>query len=608
VKLVAAVAVGSLLGIGGFAASAWLAADRSGQPGRRPFVWLQVILAGCVGTLTVITLGLLPGLWPLFVLEGGVYASLALWGVFAGAYTGRGPLVTQARAAGLGGLVALTVLGIVLLSYWEVWFGPSSALLEDGVYFSLVLFHLLLLCVCLYGVFLLVWSVLGEDEVSTGGGTVLACCGLLLVFLRVGLEPNDPSPENLLATGGLFVLLAGGFLGTQYRHRPFDGPPEMGRHLARDSVFDTMSDAVIAVDHDRHVVDANAVAERLFDVRLADVVGEPITTVIEYDPDQRRGEPADPVPIKTTEGQRSFTITRSRLDGEDDDQIGHAFVFRDVTDERTQQQQLEVLNRVLRHNLRNDLDAIRGFAETLGAATDEEVDTSSIPDRIRSLSRELSEMGATVERAERLRTRGTLSRDETDVESLLDSLVSDLRDSYPECALSVSTTASELRTDAAVLETVLREVVENAIEHNDDPDPTVDITAASTAEGVDFAVRDDGDGIPEREREVLLEGEPTQLRHGTGIGLWLVSWGVTRLGGELDFEEADTGGTVVRLSIPDRQPTGSDRTAVNPGDTPVTASALGSDLIPDRSEQLARCSKWDELVDGSTNAGDAEQL
>jgi len=41
-------------------------------------------------------------------------------------------------------------------------------------------------------------------------------------------------------------------------------------------------------------------------------------------------------------------------------------IVEDITDRKRREQRLEVLNRVLRHNLRNQIDVIRSHAEVLG--------------------------------------------------------------------------------------------------------------------------------------------------------------------------------------------------------------------------------------------------
>jgi signal transduction histidine kinase len=70
------------------------------------------------------------------------------------------------------------------------------------------------------------------------------------------------------------------------------------------------------------------------------------------------------------------------------------------------------------------------------------------------------------------------------------------------------------------------------------------------------AVTDDGPGLPAHESRVLTNGEETPLEHGSGMGLWVVHWIVSRYGGELDFEVDD--GTTVRLSLPAADPVPSD--------------------------------------------------
>lgn len=120
-----------------------------------------------------------------------------------------------------------------------------------------------------------------------------------------------------------------------------------------------------------------------------------------------------------------------------------------------------------------------------------------------------------------------------------------------DCDLSVSasTDGVALRSDHVVLRAALLKVGGNAVEHSDQPRPSAPIAVVASGERVRFAVRDDGPGIPDRERAVLLEDEKTPLEHGSGVGLWLVSWAVKRLCGDLAIDSDDTGSEVV-LDIP----------------------------------------------------------
>ena len=85
-----------------------------------------------------------------------------------------------------------------------------------------------------------------------------------------------------------------------------------------------------------------------------------------------------------------------------------------------------------------------------------------------------------------------------------------------------------------------------------------------------MSVADDGPGIPSSERALISEEqEITQLRHASGLGLWLVNWVVTQSGGWLSFEDNDPRGTVVTLHVPlalstteSEEPTENERTPV----------------------------------------------
>jgi sensor histidine kinase regulating citrate/malate metabolism len=61
-------------------------------------------------------------------------------------------------------------------------------------------------------------------------------------------------------------------------------------------------------------------------------------------------------------------------------------------------------------------------------------------------------------------------------------------------------------------------------------------------------VTDTGPGINEHEMKVFEQAKETKLHHDSGLGLWLVWWGVDRLGGEVWFDV--DGGTTVTLALP----------------------------------------------------------
>ncbi|PSP82294.1 hypothetical protein BRC83_09725 [Halobacteriales archaeon QS_1_68_17] len=115
-----------------------------------------------------------------------------------------------------------------------------------------------------------------------------------------------------------------------------------------------------------------------------------------------------------------------------------------------------------------------------------------------------------------------------------------------------------------VLQSVLTELVGNAVEHTDGSG----VAVGTTDDGTGITVADRGPGIPENELRVFETGEETQLQHGSGLGLWLVKWGVGRLGGDVQLDVDDTG-TRVTVRLPSQLVTPSGD--AGPDATPAAA-------------------------------------
>ena len=118
----------------------------------------------------------------------------------------------------------------------------------------------------------------------------------------------------------------------------------------------------------------------------------------------------------------------------------------------------------------------------------------------------------------------------------------------------IDTPPVETRANGEILIPVIRELVSNAVEHGGSaPEPRVSVRVkeSSDTEGVDqwwIDVADSGAGISNHEVEVFEDAEEQPLQHGKGLGLWLVWWGVDRLGGEVSFDTDR--GTTVTVELP----------------------------------------------------------
>jgi len=219
---------------------------------------------------------------------------------------------------------------------------------------------------------------------------------------------------------------------------------------------------------------------------------------------------------------------------------------RDATERKRRDGLISVINRVLRHNLRNDVGVINGYAEMLEGELEGQKKT--LARRVRTTSDRLLDLSETAQKLERsLDSPG--EHEQLDVVALVDRVVDQLGEAYPHASITVSGPNSAVVNSSPRLETAVWELVENAAKHAGDA-PAVGVEIVETDTHVTVSVRDDGPGLPELERSVLQSGEETSLVHGRGLGLWLVYWIVTGVAGNVTVVEPQHTGTTIELRLP----------------------------------------------------------
>jgi len=221
---------------------------------------------------------------------------------------------------------------------------------------------------------------------------------------------------------------------------------------------------------------------------------------------------------------------------------------RDVTDRRRRERQLRVLDNLLRHNLRNVMNVIIGHAEL--AMNSEQQAVKADMETITDVGDELL---TTIEKERRIVEILVDSREPTelDLSVLLSEILEKLRRESPEATVTtdIPDTAPVLAIPA--IRHAIGELLENAIRHTDDA-PEVTIHVETTDAFVSVGIEDNGPPIPGNEFEPLFsESDPSDVYHGTGLGLWLVYWTVDLSGGELEFDRsADARGNRVSIRLP----------------------------------------------------------
>lgn len=217
-------------------------------------------------------------------------------------------------------------------------------------------------------------------------------------------------------------------------------------------------------------------------------------------------------------------------------------------------QQTSILDRILRHNLRNACNVIQANADMLSGQVsgEQEVHLETIQTR----NHNLIELSENSRQLRDIVLAEDLAKGPVNLTERIESQVDSIRGEYPDAEVDVDIPETLWAETNSRLDDVIYELLENAIEHNDTPQPRIRVTARSPRDedGLTIEIADNGPGLPDIERKVLEKGFETQMTHSQGLGLWIARTLVVRLGGNFTIRDNTPRGTTVQLSLPVSSP------------------------------------------------------
>lgn len=221
---------------------------------------------------------------------------------------------------------------------------------------------------------------------------------------------------------------------------------------------------------------------------------------------------------------------------------------------RKASEELQVLQRVFRHNIRNDLNVVVGRIDLVRESIEDTqyrewlATANNATERVLDTSEKLRIIGKTNASSTNLGT--------VDVVEILESEAERFESTYPDSIIVLDLPEAAMVTGDHSLRHVFRELFENAMEHHDLPEDQrrLSISVDRSVSEVVIRVADNGPGIPENELSVFQREKETQLSHSNGVGIWLVKWLCSFCDGSVEFESGSTEGTVVMITLPSESP------------------------------------------------------
>ncbi len=470
-----------------------------------------------------------------------------LWFAFILSYTGRENLLRFRRFS----IIALPlVVGAGLYFVTPTWsplveqvgqtridagtvvqaeIGPVGGIL--GVYIYLLF---------LGGLVIVVKTIIESNSLFAGQGVALVLGSLVTIiasFLAIIGVPTPGYPTTEVALTGQALFWGYAVFGQEFL-QVVPGIETIGKR----SVFDDLDSGIVVVDSGGRVIRSNSAARTYLE--MDEMGAETADTMLGK---MDVGTLTD-LPARFKLRGKTYRATRSPITNWQGETIGQAIIFQDITSLIRRQQRLQVLNRVLRHNVRNDMNVVRGLSSSLQEGNPD--DLPAIGKTIEEKTNDLLTISEKAIELNQILDRNT-TVEQVELEPLVDEIVSPLVEQYPDATIRTDISAGEIATDSRILSVVLEEVITNAVKHAGDA-PVVTIDAKHGTDQLEFVIGDDGPGIPRMEINPIISGEETKLEHASSLGLWLVYWGTELLRGDVGFVTSGDG-TTVRLALPEME-------------------------------------------------------
>jgi len=237
---------------------------------------------------------------------------------------------------------------------------------------------------------------------------------------------------------------------------------------------------------------------------------------------------------------------------------GYVINSREITRRKEYEQQLErqrdnldVLNQMLRHDIRNDLQLVLSYADALAEHVENDEATEHYRKLRESATHAVELTTAARNVAEVMLTAETEKR-AIRLDQVLDHEIREVRDANTNAEIALDGDLPDVTVRAnEMLGSVFRNLLQNAIQHTNRAVPEVTLTTTERPDTVRVRISDNGSGIPESQRDdVFVKGKKGSDSRGTGIGLYLVETLVETYGGDVWYDDSAAPGASFVVELP----------------------------------------------------------
>jgi len=361
-----------------------------------------------------------------------------------------------------------------------------------------------------------------------------------------------------------------------------------------------MADGVLALDKDLRVVVYNGAALNILD-RNGSVEGKELATLLK--PIDKDGNPIDIIQlvrsVKTPTVNRDLRLTYAdssvvnlylsvvpvRQGYGSGNKEGYVLLLRDITRERSLEEERDEFISVTSHELRTPIAIAEGNISNAQFIVDKGGSQDGIKQALRAAHDQILFLADLVNdlsmfsRAEH--DKLSLSIEAIDVPELLDELHASYQDQAAEKGLALEVAPGDrlkepLYSGRLYIREILQNFITNALKYTEEG--SITIAARGDAKGVTFSVADTGIGISHSDQKRVFEkffrseDYRTRKTNGTGLGLYVTHKLVKLLHAELSLESTLNKGSTFTVFVPSLPMEAARSQAAPAGATPEPAA------------------------------------
>lgn len=368
-----------------------------------------------------------------------------------------------------------------------------------------------------------------------------------------------------------------------------------------ENILQSVTSGVITFNPEHVITTFNHAAERILGLSRSDAVGKTCedvfgaqssiihlldqaltrqATITRQELELTRPVHSRPLPALSQPGSGSprlwVGVSTSLLRDRQDALIGTTFVFTDLTEIKSLQEQVELKRRLtalgemsagIAHEFRNYMGSVMGFAKLLskrlpssGAGSD------TGQEMIASIMRELAAMNQLIEqllsfgRHAELQFRPVVL--EPFIRRLLDQWMAQTEGVKPRLEVLIPSDLPDIRMDEVLMRQAIGNLIQNAMDAMPqggdlqiratilDRDDSIGTDSGERRKELSLEIRDTGVGIPKDTLDKIFLPFFTTKEKGTGMGLALVHKIVLSHGGRIEASSQEGRGTTFRIVLP----------------------------------------------------------